>query len=150
MTIIIKKDVHDISRHEDKGKRLLREISKSKHVTFGTDAPYKLGQIGFSQIGFASIPAVGCRVYTHSIDSIIPVVRQHIMRTIASHGLNTAAVELRLHVGIESTRRKFVDENPSSPTLGKNKMGQVARCHLEITVLPCVPEYQEKLTRIFL
>jgi hypothetical protein len=139
-----------VTRHEDEIARLLRATSKSTAVTWGTTAPFALGQVGFSRIGFADIPVVGCRVYTPSVNSIIAVVRQHILRKVAELGLDDSALDLLVHVGIESRKRKFKDENPSSESHGKNKMGQVVRCHLEITRRDAVPSFQDKLTRIYL
>jgi len=139
-----------ISRHEPEVDRRLREISSSQNIHWGTRLPYRMGEVGFASIGFADIPVVGCRVYCPNAHGMIPVIRQHIMRKVSELGLDDSALELTVHLGIESRKRMFEDENAASSSHGKKKFGQVARCWLEITRKEVVADYRDKLTKIYL
>ena len=139
-----------VIRHENAGQRILRQISKSKSVTFGTTAPFRMGEVGFARIGFADIPVVGCMVNCKQSIDIIAIVRQHILRVVADLGLDDSALTHTVSIGIESRQRKFNDENPSSMSFGKNKIGQVVRCHLEITRPEAVASFKDALPRIYL
>ena len=140
----------NITRHESKSQRMLREVSSSHGISFGTDVPYRFAPVGFSRIGFADIPVAGCRVYTKDIEPVVPLVRQHIMRVCHEHGLDVGALEMSVTVGIETRKRKVKDENKSSKSYGKDKILSAWRCHLEITRPDVVKSYQDQLMRVYL
>lgn len=140
----------NIINHEDRPKRMLRKISSSTGIDFKCNVPYRLGEVGFSRIGFADIPVVGCRVSTKDISDVIPIVRQHIMRACAERGLDVGALDLMVTTGHERRKRKVVDENDASPSFGKNKILNVWRCHLEILRAGSVAAFKEALPRVYL
>ncbi len=124
----------NLRRLEDASNRALRDCSASSAITFGTDAPFQLGAVGFTEIGFADIPAVGFVGHCKRADvpAVLAVARQHILRAVDAAGLPSAAVALCVHWGTETRERVFTDANPSSASHGKRKRGAVVRFHLEL------------------
>lgn len=112
-------------------EEIIRQTSKSFAVTWGTMAPFQLGGVRVGRIGFADIPVVTCTVYAADTSSIVPTVRAYVYKELETMGLPSDGVELAPTVQ-RGRRRKFVDRNESSPTLGKNKMGYELRFTFEI------------------
>ena len=104
-------------------EHLLRETSKPGPVTWGTTCPFNLGEVVFRKVGFADIPKVQCTVYAPDIQSVVAVVRQHVFYELETQGIPTEIIEFQPSVETMSRRRRFVDQNSSSESTGKNKMG---------------------------
>ena len=141
-----------IQRLESHPNRLLRAVSASSAITFGCDAPYRFGRVGFSEVGFAHIQTVGFTGFARERDmsAIVPIARQHILRAVSDAGLPVDALELRITIGIKSRERLFVDENPSSPTEGKRKRGREIRFYLEIPDYRIARQFRETLPAVYL
>jgi len=124
----------NITNLEARPARMLRAMSASSCITFGTDAPYQFGAVGFASIGFADIPAVGftghCR--RDDVSALVPMARQHILRAVKAADLPVDAVDLRVVVGARSRERMFTDANPTSPSHGKRKRGAEVAFTLEV------------------
>jgi len=108
----------------------LREMASSDYFTFGTSAPYAMGDVVIEKVGFGSIPMVNCR--EQDIRALVPVVRQKVFRFLAAAGVPDTVLQFSPRVGEIRRRERFVDENPSSPSRGKNKFGACSRFSFEI------------------
>jgi len=108
-------------------------MSGSSGITFGTTAAYAIIRLPYlDRIGFADIPVVGVSIVSPvDTGTITPIARQLVFRKLAECGVPFQAVKLVPTVG-RSRRTRFKDENESSKTLGKNKMGDVLDYHFEI------------------
>ncbi len=139
----------NVTRFESEGQRRLRDISESENVEFGTDAPYHLGKVGFSLVGFASLPVVVFVGHCPSVEAFVPVARQHMLRACKAAGLDTSALTLKPMVGAWR-KQKFVDENKSSKSFGKNKIASRLIVSLEITRPEEVAAYRAALPKVYL
>jgi hypothetical protein len=110
---------------------LLKRATASSFVTWGTTMPFQLGSLRVERIGYADMPVVGMTTYAPSPDGMTPIVRQHIYFELASAGISHEVIKFTPTVGI-GRRRRFVDCNQSSESLGKNKMGREQQWHFEI------------------
>ena len=125
-----------LHRLESDVDRILREMSASTCITFGSDLPHgTLGPVGFRRVGYADIPCVEFVAVTREAREFVPQARQHLLRAIVSAGLDPAAItDLSVTIG-ESRRvkKRFRDVNPASASCGRNKMGWVAEFRLEVS-----------------
>jgi hypothetical protein len=124
-----------LHRLENDSLRMLRAVSASSCITFGSDIPHsKLGTVGFRRVGYADIPCVEFVATTKDAREFVPQARQHMLRAIVNAGLDPHAVcDLTVVIDERRSRRaKFTDVNPSSASCGKNKMGYRAEFRLEI------------------
>jgi hypothetical protein len=112
---------------------LLRAVSASRCISFGTTAPFVVSRpVYVGRVGYAGIPVVGVEIVTPAdTGTVCPVARQLVLRRLAELGLPLDCVSLTPSVG-RGRRRKFTDDNPSSPTQGKGKFGDVLDFHFEI------------------
>jgi len=126
---------------EDEISRLLREVSASECISWGTTAPYSFGPVGWIRRGFADRLLIKFNAFARErdIDAIVPLARQRILRAMVKAGVSTHIVSLRVHIKVER-ERLFTDENPSSPTCGKRKRGRALEFGLE------VPNYKDRYT----
>ncbi len=116
--------MNNVKRFENPTARLLRDLSTSSAVTFGTTTPHgEPGKVGHDEVGFAHIMAVGFRVTVKNPDSFVPSARQHILRAIEKARCEVSACQLMVYINVSNRRRMFTDANPSSKSHGKNKMG---------------------------
>jgi hypothetical protein len=106
-------------------------------IRLGTTAPFSIEEgVRVRRIGFADIPV--CLVYFYckpeDTRSLVPVLRAMVYHELKAHGISDEAVDFVPTIGAEgrTKRSKFTDENPSSESCGKNKMGQYYRCWFEI------------------
>lgn len=112
---------------------IIREVAKSSGIRWGTTAAFCFGRIYVERIGFASIPVVGMRVISNATSSaLVPIVRAAIFQHLERAGLESEILEFSPTVATRSKRKRFVDENAGSPTVGKNKMGVEMDFHFEI------------------
>jgi hypothetical protein len=141
-----------VTRLENESDRLLRAMSASQSIEFGTDAPYAFEPVGFARIGFADIPALGFIGHLRSRDltALVPMARQHIIRAAVARDMPVHALELRVHLGTESRERMFTDQNEGSKTTGKRKRGSVVRFHLEIIDRACIKAFSDAFGRVYL
>lgn len=110
-------------------QKLLTGAHASLCVQFGTTAPYALGAIRCERVGFADLPfvTISVMVAQRDMDALAPIARQHVYRYLAERDIAPEMVKFSPSVGGSYRRRRFCDQNESSPTCGKNKMG----CPLE-------------------
>lgn len=116
-------------------KNFLRKLHASLHCRFGTTAPFQiLGEVYVKKIGFAHIPVIGVDIATkpEAMNALVPIARQLIFHELETMGITNESVEFVAGVQPEGRRRKFVDCNESSPTLGKSKFGELYRFRFEI------------------
>jgi len=139
----------DVRRLERMDSRSAREVLASSSISFGTDAPYSFGAVGFGSIGFADIPVVGVTAMFRERDrsAMIAPVMQRIFRAVEDAGVNVGGLRLSLSTSPKTREGYFVDENPASASHRKRKRGKVWLCHLEIEVRGLVSEYREALPR---
>jgi len=119
---------------EDEVSRLLRGVSASQGVSFGCDAPYALGKVGWIRRGFADRFLVKVNGFARARDlsALVPVARQHILRAVAAADLPLHAIDLMVHIKQER-ERLFTDTNPTSQSCGKRKRGVAVEFALEIS-----------------
>jgi hypothetical protein len=112
---------------------LARELAKSQAVSFGTTAPFQLGDVRIEKVGFADIPILGviamCR--PQDISALVPIVRQYVYRELETSGMTSDILEFTPRVAVEK-KRYFIDCNGSSPTKGQRKLGSACRFSFEI------------------
>jgi hypothetical protein len=123
-----------VTRLEDEGTRLARQVATSTCMQFVTEAPLTLGKITAGRIGFADIPVVEVISHSNVQDTreIVAVVRQHVFSTLESEGFDTSALAFVPSVGVRQRKKRFTDENPRSRSFGRVKMGYRAAWHFEI------------------
>jgi hypothetical protein len=105
-------------------QELLKTLHTSLCVRFGTDVPYALGRISGEKVGFAQLPSVVLDVYCRpeDISALVPIVRQRVYGELAERGWS--ADDIGFQPGVQQNRRrKFRDENESSPSYGRDKFG---------------------------
>jgi len=104
---------------------LLRGLHTSLCVRFGTDVPFAIGRARAVKVGYAQDPCVVVDVFCRDEDmsALVPIVRQRVFGELAERGWHAGEVEFTPHT-MRGRRRRFVDENESSPTVGRSKMGQ--------------------------
>ena len=140
-----------IRRLEGESARILRGVSSSPCIRFGSAIPHgKPGPVGFASIGFADIAAVGFEISTKDPSGFVPQARQLIFETVRAAGLSVDALALRVYVGEERRKRGYIDANPDSPTVGKNKIVPRVRYYVEIDVRELVPRFRAGLPRVYL
>jgi hypothetical protein len=108
------------------GEGLLRAAHKSLCIRFGTTAPFQLGKVRAEKVGYAQIPRVIMDVVCREqdVDALIPIVRQRVYGELAERGWDDTVLEFRPSVGMSSRRRaRFTDQNESSQSYGRQKMG---------------------------
>ena len=112
----------------------IREMAASKVITFGNSVPYAIGAVRIERIGFADIPMCWLRVNCREADigPMVPVVRQKLYRWLEENGVPNSALTFSPRVAAIRDRERFVDENESSPSCGKNKFGGSFRFSFEI------------------
>ena len=117
----------------DPNERLLRELAASSGCRFGTTAPYELGPVRVRRVGFAEIPVVEVPVFCRSRDvsALVPVVRQHVFGELESALIPSRILAFVPDVSV-GRRRRFIDRNESSPTLGKTKVGEYVEFRFDI------------------
>lgn len=112
---------------------LIRDISSSLCIRWGTDAPFAIGQVRAERIGYADIPCVvvtvDCR--DEDVSALVPIVRQRVFGELAERGWANTVVRVAPSAQ-RNRRRRFVDSNESSPSFGKNKFGNEHRFSFEI------------------
>jgi hypothetical protein len=113
---------------------LLRQVSASKFVTFGTSAPYTVSRPPYlERIGFASIPVVGVEIVgAEDTAMFTAIARQLVLRELADRGLGHVRVSLIPTVGGSYRKRKFKDTNERSGSFGRMKFGRTLDFHFEI------------------
>lgn len=112
-------------------ENLIRETSKPGAVTWGTTCPFNLGEVTFRRVGFADIPMAQCTIFAPDVRSVVAVVRQHVFYELETQGIPTEIIEFEPSV-TTGRRRRFVDQNSSSESTGKNKMGLEMTFNFEI------------------
>jgi hypothetical protein len=114
-------------------ERLLRELATSSCCRFGTAAPYELGPVQVRRVGFARIPVVEVPVFCRhqDISALVPIVRQHVFTELESAMIPSRILAFTPGVSI-GRRRRFIDRNESSPTLGKTRVGEYVEFRFEI------------------
>ena len=130
---------------------IIRDLAKSSCITFGTTAPYVIHGVTCGRIGFASIPVVAVAI-THAAKhsgDLCPIARQLAYQELEKHGIPSDCLALTPTYGHRSRRRKFVDANLSSASLGKNKMGYEGEWHFEITDPKQIPLIRTFLKRSY-
>lgn len=111
----------DLSRQDE---LLLRHLHASTAMTLGVMAPMHLGKIRVEKVGFGRIPVVEIQVFFKGeIAGAIPAIRQFVFHELETSGISNDAVLFTPRVERRARRRKFLDTNESSPTLGKHKIG---------------------------
>lgn len=115
-------------------QELLKAMHASLCVRWGTDAPFAIGPVSAEKIGYAAIPAVVCTVTCRDedLDALVPIVRQRIYGELAERGWTPDDVAFRPTTQ-RGRRRRFVDENESSDSHGRNKMGTSYRFSFEMS-----------------
>lgn len=116
-------------------EELLRAVASSLCIRFGTTAPYAIGRVTAEKVGFAAIPSVVVDVYCRQEDvgSLVPIVRQRVFGELAERGWENETIGFTPSVRLEShRRRRFVDENEDSSSLGENKFGHHHRFRFDI------------------
>jgi hypothetical protein len=113
-------------------ENLIRETSKPGAVSWGTTCPFSMGEVVFRKVGFAGLYKVQCTVYAPETRSVVAAVRQHVFYELETQGIPTEIIEFVPTVETKSRRRKFVDQNTSSQSTGKNKMGYELTFNFEI------------------
>ena len=108
-------------------EKFLRAVHADSAISWRTTAPYDLGNVEICRIGFAGDPVVLVQVRCRADDvsSLVPIVRQYVFFELQTAGVSNEAVMFVPSVSLVDRKRKFVDRNESSPTKGKNKMGNV-------------------------
>jgi len=119
-------------RLDPEWEKVLRAIHASPNITMGTTMPFQLGRMTISHVGFADIPMIGMEMWAPSSEGLTAIVRQQVYAELKSAGISHEVIAFTPSVG-RGRRRKFVDCNQSSLTLGKNKMGYEWLWHFEIT-----------------
>jgi hypothetical protein len=114
-------------------EHVMRGVSASMHIDFGTNAPMSISEVSFKKIGFGDIP-VACIVITTpgSTKSMVMIARQWVYRELETCGVSNEVVEFAPTVNNNGRRVKFIDANQRSESHGKYKMGSVMRFHFEI------------------
>jgi hypothetical protein len=104
---------------------MIREIAKSSCMSFGTTAPFALGSIQITRIGFADIPVVqiGVTCRADCRGALVPIARAIVFKKLEAHGLESEILEFTPTVAPEGRQCMFTDENPSSESHGKRKRG---------------------------
>ena len=117
----------------DTNERLLRELAASSCCRFGSTAPYELGAVRVRRVGFAEIPVVEVAVFCRSkdISALVPIVRQHVYGELESALIPSRILAFVPGVSV-GRRRRFIDRNESSPTLGKTKEGEYIEFRFDI------------------
>ena len=124
-------------------EELIRGMAKASTISWKTKAAFNMGKARFVRQGFASIPSIAVTVISPATTGdLVPIVRQVVYRQLEQALGNVKGIEGTTPsdwlatspvVGTRSRKRKFEDQNPDSPTNGKNKMGQVHEFWFEIT-----------------
>jgi hypothetical protein len=119
-----------ISEHEE---QVLRDIHSSLCITWGTDAPYAIGSVSAERIGYAGIPCVVVTVHCREVDisALVPIVRQRVYSELAERGWGPETIQFRPTTQ-RGRRQKFTDQNESSSSYGRNKMGNAYRFSFEM------------------
>lgn len=104
---------------------LLRAVSRSLCVRFGTTEPFAIGRVSAERVGYAQIPSVVVTVVCRdeSLSALVPIVRQRVFAELAERGWGDEHIVNLTPGTMRGRRRKFVDENESSPTVGRSKFG---------------------------
>lgn len=112
---------------------LIRDISSSLVVRFGTTAPYSIGPVTAERIGYADIPSIVTTVHCRDEDtsSLVPIVRARVFAELAERGWANTVVRVVPSVQ-RNRKRRFVDGNEDSPSFGKPKFGLEHRFSFEI------------------
>lgn len=141
----------NVRRFEDEPARMLRAMSGSRCISFGTDAPHAtLGRVGFRFVGYAQYARVGFDTYALARDTsaLVPIARQHIMRACSEAGLDLAGLDLLIHTS--ASTREFVrqDVNATSKTSGRRR--RFVRVSFALDVLAgWVGPYRAKLPSVY-
>ncbi len=109
-------------------EQLLKAAHNSLCIRWGTTGPYAIGRVTAERIGYAQDPCVVVTVTCRDEDlsSLVPITRQRVYRELAERGWTPDDIEFRPSTQ-RGRRRRFVDENESSESLGRNKMGSEYR-----------------------
>ena len=128
------KDGQARPRSGDVDEQLLRDVHTGLTIRFGTDAPYRIGKIGFEKVGYAQTPmlVVPVDVPANAIDALVPIARQAAFAYLAERGVPDSALQFACSVRM-GRKRRFADDNESSPSHGANKMGLACAFHFECT-----------------
>jgi hypothetical protein len=114
-------------------EKLMRSAAASSNVTFGTSAPFAImGCLRAQEIGFASIPVVHLNVWAKDPEDVVTIARQVVYRTLEANGIPCEAVAFTPSVQRGFGKEMFVDQNPSSASKGRRKMGWCCRFSFEI------------------
>lgn len=117
-------------------QELLKQLSNSLCVRFGTDAAYWIGQVAAERVGYAQLPSVVVNVICRpeDVEVLVPIIRQRVYGELAERGWSGPDdVGFVPSIGQDSRRKKkFSDANESSPTFGRDKMGLVHRFRFDM------------------
>jgi hypothetical protein len=114
---------------------IIREISASTAIRFGTTEPYAMGRsVKMRSIGFADLRMAELTVTAPagSLSALTPMMRQRLYSTLEANGIPNEAVAFTPSVATGRTVM-FVDGNPASKSHGKNKRGVAYTYHFEFT-----------------
>ncbi len=105
-------------------EQLLKAAHNSLGIIWGTTGPYAIGPVSAERIGYAQDPCVVVTVTCRDEDlsSLVPITRQRVYRELAERGWTPDDIAFTPTTQ-RGRRRRFVDGNEASETLGKNKMG---------------------------
>ena len=115
----------------------LIELAKRAHnslsIRWGTLAPYRIEKARAERIGYADIRCLVVTVYCRDEDlsALVPVTRQHVYRELAERGWGPDDIDFHPSTQM-GRRRRFVDDNESSESYGKNKFGTEYRFSFEM------------------
>jgi hypothetical protein len=109
----------------------LSDIYASTGIRFGTSAPYAVGYVGPDRIGFGDYPMIVVEMYGKAVNDLVPIARQLAMLNAKINGLyiNMGPPS----VGMAGRERVMVDQNPSSPSVGKRKRLKSLKFTFEIS-----------------
>lgn len=117
-------------------EELLRAVSDSLCIRFGTNAPFAIGRVIGERYGFADLKTVAIRVNVRDEDvsMVVPIVRQRVFAELGERGWENEQIEFVPTVRQERRGRYvfFVDENEESPSYGERKRGNEYTFHFEM------------------
>jgi hypothetical protein len=104
-------------------------MHRSLGVTFGTDAPYHVGEIKLVRAGFAGLPrlqmAVACKA--PDLPGVIPICRQAAFSYLAERAVSDEHLAFRPSVSQGSKRQSFSDQH------GERRMGEVHEVSFDLS-----------------